>query len=356
MTILVTVGGFLGAGKTTLIAKAASILARRGLRIGVLTNDQAANLVDTALVRLARFPVAEVSGACFCCAYGRFREELDNLSEAAPDVILAEPVGSCVDIAATVLRPLDREAPSRFRIAPFTVVLDPAAWRLARYAQGMPEATAYIYHTQLLEGDVIALNKSDVETPQSFALAEAEIAARFPRATLTRVAAATGFGVEPWLDGVLAAGAGGSARIDVDYDRYADGEAALGWLNASIELRPTGVIDWGEALDDLMERIVERIDEAQARAAHLKCLLTTGSLAMAANSVVGRPQPQRRTLAEGPADNWAALIVNARVPLPPEDLRGIVTDVLAARPDLGGAIRALHSFAPSRPVPIHRLG
>jgi len=265
-------------------------------------------------------------------------------------------VGSCVDIAATVLRPLDHEAPGRFRIAPFTVVLDPAAWRLARYAQGMPEATAYIYHMQLLEGDVIALNKSDVETPHSLALAEAEIAARFPRATVTRVAAASGFGVEGWLDGVLAtATAGGSARIDVDYARYADGEAALGWLNASIELRPTGTVDWGEALDDLMERIMERIEESHAHAAHLKCLLTTGSLAMAANSVLGRPQPQHRTLAGGPAENWAALILNARVPLPPEDLRRLVTDVFAARPDLGGEMRTLHSFVPSRPVPIHRL-
>ena len=160
MTVLVTVGGFLGAGKTTLIAKAASILVERGLGVGILTNDQAADLVDTALVRLARFPVAEVAGACFCCAFDQFHEELDRLSAiTAPDVILAEPVGSCVDIAATVLRPLHRKSPGLFRIAPFTVILDPAAWRLARNAQGMSESTAYIYHTQLLEGDVIDVGR-----------------------------------------------------------------------------------------------------------------------------------------------------------------------------------------------------
>ncbi len=45
---LLLVGGFLGAGKTTLLAQAAGRLARRGKRVGLITNDQAANLVDTA--------------------------------------------------------------------------------------------------------------------------------------------------------------------------------------------------------------------------------------------------------------------------------------------------------------------
>ena len=47
---LILVGGFLGAGKTTLLAEAARRLTSEGRRVGLITNDQAANLVETAML------------------------------------------------------------------------------------------------------------------------------------------------------------------------------------------------------------------------------------------------------------------------------------------------------------------
>ena len=47
---LVIVGGFLGAGKTTLLWQAARRLTAKGLRVGLITNDQAPDLVDTGLL------------------------------------------------------------------------------------------------------------------------------------------------------------------------------------------------------------------------------------------------------------------------------------------------------------------
>jgi G3E family GTPase len=46
-TRLVIVGGFLGAGKTTLLLTAARRLTEQGYRVGLLTNDQGADLVET---------------------------------------------------------------------------------------------------------------------------------------------------------------------------------------------------------------------------------------------------------------------------------------------------------------------
>jgi hypothetical protein len=43
-----------------------------------------------------------------------------------PEVIFAEPVGSCVDLAATVLRPL-LVMKRTIRVAPLTVLVDPRA-------------------------------------------------------------------------------------------------------------------------------------------------------------------------------------------------------------------------------------
>src|SRR5688500_9434733 len=53
----VLVGGFLGAGKTTAVARLARHYAARGLRVGLVTNDQADDLVDTNSLRSQGFPV-----------------------------------------------------------------------------------------------------------------------------------------------------------------------------------------------------------------------------------------------------------------------------------------------------------
>jgi len=105
-TRLILVGGFLGAGKTTLLAQAAERLERQGKRVGLIANDQAPDLVDTATLTQGGLPVTEVSGGCFCCRFDELASASERLmAEYEPDVILAEPVGSCTDVSATVLQP-----------------------------------------------------------------------------------------------------------------------------------------------------------------------------------------------------------------------------------------------------------
>ena len=65
----IMVGGFLGAGKTTTLARLARHYMARGLRVGLVTNDQAQDLVDTNSLRAQGFAVQEVPGACFCCKF-----------------------------------------------------------------------------------------------------------------------------------------------------------------------------------------------------------------------------------------------------------------------------------------------
>src|SRR6516164_497347 len=98
----VMVGGFLGAGKTTTLARLARFYLDRGQKVGLVTNDQAQDLVDTTSLRSQGFSVEEVPGACFCCRFNDLVAKVGELESAArPDVILAEPVGSCTDLVAT---------------------------------------------------------------------------------------------------------------------------------------------------------------------------------------------------------------------------------------------------------------
>ena len=78
-TRLLLVGGFLGAGKTTLLLKAAQYLTNQGYRVGIVTNDQAEDLVDTAMVRQYDIPVMEVAGGCFCCRFPDLLASVESL-------------------------------------------------------------------------------------------------------------------------------------------------------------------------------------------------------------------------------------------------------------------------------------
>ena len=122
----VMIGGFLGAGKTTSILRFAAWLTARGIRVGLVTNDQGGGLVDTALANAHRMPVEEIVGGCFCCRFNSLVEAAESLvRDTAPDVLIAEPVGSCTDLVATVSLPLEQIYGDRFTVAPVSVVVDP---------------------------------------------------------------------------------------------------------------------------------------------------------------------------------------------------------------------------------------
>src|SRR5262245_28513592 len=85
----VMIGGFLGAGKTTAIGKLGEFLKKRGLGVGLITNGQGTELVDTATLRSRGFPTEEVQGGCFCTKFDSLTAAADRLSGAtAPNVFI----------------------------------------------------------------------------------------------------------------------------------------------------------------------------------------------------------------------------------------------------------------------------
>ena len=125
-TRFLMIGGFLGAGKTTTLARLAKYYTDQGLRVGIVTNDQAFGLVDTESLRSQGFDVGEVPGACFCCKFEDLVETAIQLGEEyQPDILLTEPVGSCTDLAATVIHPLRHLYGDRYSLAPLAVLCKP---------------------------------------------------------------------------------------------------------------------------------------------------------------------------------------------------------------------------------------
>ncbi len=92
MTIPVTViGGFLGAGKTTLVNR---ILAASRSRTAVLVNDFGEINVDAALIKSDDGLTMELSGGCICCSMAEgIGPAIFRAIESAPDEILIEASG-----------------------------------------------------------------------------------------------------------------------------------------------------------------------------------------------------------------------------------------------------------------------
>jgi Ni2+-binding GTPase involved in maturation of urease and hydrogenase len=365
MVQMILLGGFLGAGKTTTMIRAAKEIEATGERVSVITNDQADNLVDTQAAEAAGLSGGEVAGGCFCCKFEDLVSTTIKLvKEREASVVLAEAVGSCTDLMATVVRPLRRYYANDFRVAPLTILLDPQRWDdLSRIKAGdgsSAGSVAYLFNKQLEEADIIALNKVDLIPEAQLLEFTQMLRNRYPHAEVIPISALTGQGLgqltsfwTSWrharVDGTL----------DIDYDTYADAEAQLGWLNATLEVSTQDAAGFqpGQWVGELLDRLGARLAEKQALIGHVKMQLTTIDGVTSANLVRTGAQPNFRFQQWSSADE-GQLVVNARVAMPPAILETAVRDSIEAcnaALKTKSRVEEWTSFRPARPVPIHRL-
>jgi Ni2+-binding GTPase involved in maturation of urease and hydrogenase len=356
----VMIGGFLGAGKTTAMLAAAERLTARGLRVGLITNDQSGGLVDTALARARDLPVAEIAGGCFCCRFTSLVDAAASLDrDTRPEVFLAEPVGSCTDLQATVSEPLRHMYGDRYQIAPLTVLVDPArALRVlgVERGQSFSPKVLYVYRKQLEEAELLVINKVDaVEAPRVAALRGA-LESTCPAARILEISARTGQGVDAWLQAIFAED-GTGRPLEIDYDEYADGEALLGWLNCTARVGDSS--DGDALLLDLARTLRETIQRDGTEIAHLKMTLTpdAGHGIAAVNVVRTEAEPELAFALESGVES-GELTLNLRAEADPARLESIVREAVAAvaaRQRASVEIEHLERFRPGRPVPTHRM-
>lgn len=284
-TRLILVGGFLGSGKTTLLWEAAQKVMQNGKRVGLITNDQAPELVDTAILSRNEVKVAEVNGSCFCCNFPGLIDATKKLrKEAEADVIIAEPVGSCTDLSATIVQPLKENLRGELLVSPLTVLADPI--RLSDILNGgnagLHPSAAYIYKKQLEESDIILISKTDTISLEELNLLIEKTKLHFPDSEVLTVSSVSGEGMEEWLEKVQNSSEAGKRLVDVNYDVYAEGEAVLGWLNSTIELSGNSV-NWDAFARELMQKLSNQFDTMNASVGHVKILVESGDKYIVSN-------------------------------------------------------------------------
>ncbi|MBR2161014.1 MAG: cobalamin synthesis protein P47K [Bacteroidaceae bacterium] len=357
MTRLIIVGGFLGAGKTTLLWETAKHFINKGMKVGLITNDQAPELVDSAILKLSGLSVAEVSGSCFCCNFNGFTEAIKKLQNGAPDVIIAEPVGSCADLSATILQPLKKFHGAELELAPFTVLADPN--RLPSILEGgngglHPDA-AYIFGKQLEESDILLLTKTDALEPAKKEELMKKLAEKYPTSTVMAVSALTGDGMDAWIEQVTTRNDVGKKLLRIDYDRYAHGEAVLGWLNGTVKLLATEETDWNQLAETFIQDLAKAFEKEGLPVGHVKAIVENGSQFAVSNLT----QDSRTVTLRGDAGKGteATLVINARVETTPEHLdelvRAELKQLLADKYEQTEL--AWKFLQPGRPNPTHRF-
>lgn len=357
---LILFGGFLGSGKTTLMVELGRRLSADGATVAVITNDQGEDLVDTKFAAASGIVASEVGSGCFCCNFSTFVENITTiLKERRPDYILAEPVGSCTDLVATVLHPLSLFHADLVMLAGYYVLVDAprilGEYRGLNLINPITPREVLISH-QLQEAPRVLLSKCDLIAGHELEEATGWIAG-LSRAPVDAVSVADGasLGLEPLVAEI-------TARkpiplpdpVDVDYELYAAAEAEMGWYNGVATLRSAE----GCFADEFATAVLLRIDRLTGvETLHAKALVNTeaGSVkaslvggAIRADSVIAEPAPAQQL----------GLTLNVRAVMDKDELgRELSRIVEETAGELGLELADYRytSLIPGRPVPEHRI-
>jgi len=363
MIKFVTLGGFLGAGKTTTMIAAARMLEERGHTVAVVTNDQGTELIDTRLVRSHLDSVGEVTGGCFCCRFEDLMTVTSRLLAGGDvDTVMAEAVGSCTDLQATVIRPLRAYYQDDFSPAPLTVIVDPR--RIGELNSALPffdreNDMAYLFGHQLAEADIIAVNKADLLTDREREKIIADLTASHPHASVLAYSAKTGEGLAE-LVAAWDTSPPPAPHVDIDYDRYAAAEAELAWFNQTATVTAA---EPGFSPEQWARTALGHLSEAALRngwvVGHLKVSVeTAGGFTKASVTTTGGAPVLDSAVAE-PALS-GTVNINARIACTPEVMDAAADAARAAADADAGAAstpgtEAAIAFRPGYPRPIHRI-
>src|SRR5512133_1979818 len=322
------VGGFLGSGKTTAIAAACKSLAVRKLTAGVITNDQGKYLVDTAFFDWQKIPAVQVPGGCFCCNYDDLISRFDQLERAVqPDVVFAEADGSCADLVATVLKPLNELGKSTGGNVTLSIFTDTRLLSLYLEGEELPfsHKVMYVYGRQLEEAGLLILNKRDLVSPGKARQSLEEAYSRFPAKQIRLQNSLDSLQIDAWLDDLDAMSKRSTAldSLQIDYNRYSEGEAALGWLDTHILFNMPSTVDLRAVIVDWIANLTGELRQRTIGVGHLKIMLKAGRTEARVSLTAGDTAGWRAQIPEMRGKELKAL-VNARMEAEPAVIRELV--------------------------------
>jgi G3E family GTPase len=350
--------GFLGSGKTTAIANAAVSLMNQGKRVGVITNDQGKYQVDGKFINSKGIPTVEVSNGCFCCNYETLDDHIINLDKnQSPDYIFAESVGSCTDIIATVLKPLQAYRNNLFETISLSTFTDARLFFLHLKNKKLPfnDDVTYIIKKQYEEADILVINKIDLLDSTSIQFIKKVVPERFPNKTILFQNSNDECDVQHWIKKAdNTSNSKERTSLSIDYDKYGKGEAELGWLDQNCVLEGENAL---EVTLFLTELIHSGIVKNEYTIGHLKFTICDGNSTWKRSyTSFGNAESESFNITSNAAT--IELLINARIECSPNDLKRIISECLEqSKTNFNMDIKTTSqdAFSPGYPTPTHHI-
>jgi len=233
---------------------------------------------------------------------------------------------------------LQDQYPGKYDLLPLTCIVDPIRLRMilpgdARDTINLPQEMRFLLNAQLLEADLIVLNKCDLIDDAEREADLEFIRKAYPDIPVMAMSARTGEGVEEVVDYVLANKATAEPRdLGLDSEEFDAAEAQMCWYNRRFfaEERDGRNVDFNQVVDDFMEAIRDGLIEARRNVPHLKLFAAGEGDDFVKCSIVGVDYDLEYERKLDHEYSGMAIIVNARATCESETFGDIVEDAMDA--------------------------
>lgn len=238
-------------------------------------------------------------------------------------MIFAESVGSCTDLVATVIKPLQQVYP-QIEIV-LSVFAD--ACLLHELIQGSPlfvQNVNYIYKKQLDKADVLVINKIDLLNASQMEVVKTVVKMEYPGKKVVYQDSLKRDSIQKWLSVLNAFQPKARKSLVIDYDIYGSGEAELAWLDAEIDIFTIeqDAVSCGIAL---INKIYSKINSLQLAIGHLKFLIDDGVHQKKISFTSIKMSALQDEFVEFDSKK-IKLLINARIQAGPGQLEKIITE------------------------------
>ena len=336
-TRMLVLGGYLGAGKTTLAVNIArSLKERRDRSVSIIMNDQGDVLVDTEYSKNAGFDTRDIMGGCFCTNFDNFVSSARTLvTSGKPDVIIAEPIGTSTNIMSSVVAPMRSLYPDEFSVAPFTVVVDcvRALDILSKKENRTEDVVDIIPAHQIREAEIVILSKADLVNKDTLEKVKEAVDTILPGIRMIESSSVDLWNMDEIMDFILSDEISTKTPTGEQNKGFAFEKAKLGWYSGTFDLVPKEDVDMYSLETDIMRGIAKEYGSTSI--VHVKVLVESEESA-AKMSLVEDTMQVDGIYGSRYIKTPGKLVLNARVVSPPKKLedtmRALIDDMVTKYP------------------------
>lgn len=319
------ISGFLGSGKTTVMMALTRYWNSSGIPAAMISNDLGSKgLADHRYASLAGCNASELTGNCICYQTENLAARLEERFAEGCQMVLSDIPGFGVGALEHVYHTLHRQYPNCCTLSPFTVLVEPHSLKLLAQEN---DPRSYILHAQLVEADLIVLNKRDLLSSSQLENARSLLASKYPLARILTVSSLTGSGV-PELAQALLEGSASLRRPDIGYGgpSFQKAMGCISEYNSQYYVQVCcNTFDGNQYLLDLGNAVSRGIQQVKAQIPHLKLLAWEPEGDYAKLDLLGTDREIRVTKRFSHPCTDLAVVLNTSALCPSDTLDNIVS-------------------------------